>query len=201
MACRGPMLREAHAVCLEQGMASVSSRPRHEIIWPVCTSREREGLWHRETRAGETAEHRDHSVSRGEQAGKSAQEPHWHWCSVSSFPWGFASRASVLSWVLSKPLPGILSGAETEKTEPESRWLCHGACRWQPGTDPVGEPLGAEQGVQKALICQELGLAAAAWAGRTELPPLSQPLLLSTVIWRLIFCVMWNQTAPAVNLE
>lgn len=66
MACHGSMLREAHAVCLDLGMASISSRPRHEeIIWPVCTSRKREVLWHRETRAGETAKHRDRSVPAG----------------------------------------------------------------------------------------------------------------------------------------
>lgn len=73
MACHGSMLREAHAVCLDQGMALISSHPRHEIIWPMCTSRRREVLWHRETRAGETAKHRDQSVSGGKQPGKSAQ--------------------------------------------------------------------------------------------------------------------------------
>lgn len=70
---------------------------------------------------------------------------------------------------------------------------------WQPGTDPLGEPPGAEQGVQRALTCHQLGLAAAPWAGRTELPPLSRALLLQTEIFRQIFCVMWNQTVPAVN--
>lgn len=70
---------------------------------------------------------------------------------------------------------------------------------WQPGTDPLGEPPGAEQGVQRALTCHQLGLAAAPWAGRTELPPLSRALLLQTAIFRQIFCVMWNQTVPAVN--
>lgn len=98
----------------------------------------------------------------GERARKSAQEPLWHRCSVSHGPRGPGSRVSVLSCVLSKPLPGILSGAETKKTKPESRWLCHGLCWWQPGRDPAGEPLGAGQAVQEALICQELGMAAAA---------------------------------------
>lgn len=65
----------------------------------------------------------------------------------------------------------------------------------------MGEPLGAGQAVQEALIHQELGMAAAAWADRAELPPLSQALLLSTVILRLIFCMMWNQKVPAVNQE
>lgn len=64
----------------------------------------------------------------GERARKSAQEPLWHRCSVSHGPQGPGSRVSVLSCVLSKPLPGILSGAETKKTKPESRWLCHGLC-------------------------------------------------------------------------
>lgn len=65
----------------------------------------------------------------------------------------------------------------------------------------MGEPPGAGQAVQEALIRQELGMAAAAWADRAELPPLSQALLLSTVILRLIFCMMWNQKVPAVNQE
>lgn len=33
----------------------------------------------------------------------------------------------------------------------------------------VGEPLGAGQAVQKTLICHELGVAAAAWAGTAAL--------------------------------
>lgn len=63
MACHGSVLGEAHAVCLDQGMASVSSRPRHEeITWPVCTSRKGEVLWHRETRAGDCKAQRSEHV-------------------------------------------------------------------------------------------------------------------------------------------